>query len=339
MIEPDRELSALLARHWSIDAVLTEPARGTNNLMRIVHAAADPAGRPLGLIRVYQNLDLDRVRREHRLLDRLAGAGLPFRVPRLRPADDGRTVIETGTGPVSLIDWIDGDRPDLDRPEALRAAGRALGRLDAALADVPAAEAPFDWTTPDLALAGIDDGRIDALADAGLAAEQVAWLRDHAGPPPRPDGLPLQVIHEDFAASNLLAQGPPTVIAGVIDFEVAGRDLRANELAIALDQTGALDGPDWQQKTRALATGYGEAVRLEQAEITEQPRLIMGRTLGTVGWRTGRWLAGHDTLAEVADRIEAARTAERWLARNTTELVELLHEGLSGADLAVTLDQ
>lgn len=334
MIELERELSALLARHWSIDAVLTAPARGTNNLMRIVHRAADPAGTPLGLVRLYRNLDHDRVLREHRLLERLAGAGLPFGVPRLRPAEDGRTVIETEAGPVSLVDWIDGARPDLSRPEALRAAGRALGLLDAALADVPTEEAPFDWTSPDLALAGIDEGRIDALAAAGLAAEQVAWLRDHAGSPPRRAGLPLQVIHEDFGASNLLAAGPPTVITGVIDFEVAGRDLRANELAIALDQSGALDGPDWREKTLALATGYGEALRLDDAEIAEQPLLIMGRTLGTVGWRTGRWLAGHDTLEDVADRIEASRAAERWLAGNTAELVDLLHEGL-----AVTLDR
>ncbi|GAB3765116.1 phosphotransferase enzyme family protein [Microlunatus parietis] len=329
MIDLERELSALLARNWSIEAVLTAPARGTNNLMRIVHDAGEPTGRPLGLIRVYQNLDHDRVIREHRLLDRLAGAGLPFRVPRPRPAADGRTVIETEAGPVSLIDWIDGSRPDLDRPEALRAAGRALGRLDAALADVPAEAAPFDWTTPDLALAGIDDDRIDALVAAGLAAEQVAWLRDHSGPPPRRDGLPLQVIHEDFGASNLLAAGPPTVITGVIDFEVAGRDLRANELAIALDQSGALDGPDWREKSRALATGYGEALRLDDAEIAEQPLLIMERTLGTVGWRTGRWLAGHDSLEDVAERIEASRTAERWLARNAAELVDLLRRGLA----------
>lgn len=65
-------------------------------------------------------------------------------------------------------------RPDLDRPDALRAAGRATAELDAALVAIPAAEAPFDWLGPDLRRAALDRELITALATAGLPEQQVA---------------------------------------------------------------------------------------------------------------------------------------------------------------------
>jgi Ser/Thr protein kinase RdoA (MazF antagonist) len=318
----DDELLAFAAQHWSIaGAALTVPAQGTNNLIRIVST-----DRPVGTLRIYQNLDHDRVAREHRLLRRLAAAGLPYRVPRPWPSRDGATLIESSWGAISLNDWIDGHRPDLDRPDAARLAGRALAELDRALATVPPEDAPFDWLGPDLRLATIDQELVTALAAAGLPEDPAEWLRQRAVPPVREPDLPVQLIHGDAAASNLLVTEEPELgVSGILDFEVAGRDLRINDLVILLFQSGVLDGADWPAKTAALVGGYAEVITPEPAEIMIIPSLIAARALGTVGWRATRWRTGLDSVQDVADRITEARRTERWLDRHDNHLLDLLH--------------
>ncbi|WP_161605975.1 phosphotransferase enzyme family protein [Microlunatus speluncae] len=320
----DDELLALVARHWSIGpARLTGPQRGTNNLTRIV-----TTDRAVGVLRVYRNLDQERVAREHRLLARLASAGLPYRIPRPVPTGSGATLVASPWGAISLSDWIDGRRPDLERPGAARAAGRALARLDLALAAVPEPDAPFDWLGPDIGRATIDPGLVTALADAGLPGAQVAWLRQRTGPPARPAELPVQIIHCDFGASNLLVTDDDQ-LSGVLDFEVAGRDLRINDLAITLFQSGLLDGPDWPARTAELLIGYAEVITPDPAEIMIIPSLIAARALGTVGWRATRWRTGLDTLAEVSDRITEAQQTEHWLTHHRSDLLALLHHHLT----------
>jgi Ser/Thr protein kinase RdoA (MazF antagonist) len=322
MMPTDAELFALAALHWPIaGAVLTAPERGTNNLIRVVST-----DRPIGTLRIYQNLDHDRVLREHRLLQRLAAAGLPYRVPRPWPTGDGATLIESPWGAISLIDWIDGHRPELDRPDAARAAGRAMAELDRALTEVPAADAPFDWLGPDLALATIDPYLVSALADGGLPDDRAAWLRQRAVPPVRDPALPVQIIHCDPAASNLLVtEDPGLAISGILDFEVAGRDLRINDLVILLFQSGVLDGEDWPAKTAELVRGYAVVITPDPAEIMIIPSLIAARALGTVGWRATRWRTGLDSVQDVSDRIAEAQRTEHWLDRHQDELLSVLH--------------
>ncbi|GAB3762254.1 phosphotransferase enzyme family protein [Microlunatus parietis] len=317
----DDALLELVHRHWPVGEVrLRPPPRGTHNLTRIV-----VADRPIAVLRLYQTLDHDRVLAEHRLLARLAAAGLPFRVPTPRPTRDGATVIESRWGAVSLIDWIEGQRPDLGRDDTARAAGRALGRLDAALAGVPAKDAPFDWLSTDVGRAGLDHAMITALAAAGLPGDQVDWLHDHSGSPLGTANLPVQIIHCDVGAYNLLAIDDPAIrITGVIDFEFAGRDLRVFDLTILLYQSGYLHDPDWRTRTTALVGGYAEAVRLDPAEIMIIPELIMARALGAVGWRAGLWRRGAVSVEDVAARIPDAVRTERWIGRHRAELIDIL---------------
>lgn len=322
MAPTDDELFALAARHWPIaDAVLSAPGQGTNNLIRVVST-----DRPVATLRIYRNLDHDRVVREHRLLRRLAAAGLSFRVPRPWPTSDGVTLIESPWGPVGLLDWIDGRRPDLGHADAARAAGRALAELDQALAAVPVGDAPFDWLGPDLGVATIDLDLVAALADAGLARAQVEWLRARAVPPVRPPDLPVQVIHTDPAAGNFLVDDASGAkISGILDFEVAGRDLRINDLVSLLFQSTALDGPDWPATTAALAGGYAEVITPDPAEIMIIPSLIAARALGSVGWRATRWRTGLDAVSEVVTRITGAQRTERWLEHHGDHLLDVLH--------------
>jgi Ser/Thr protein kinase RdoA (MazF antagonist) len=75
--------------------------RGTNNQTLIVMNAD---GR--WVFRISKNLSAAQVRAEHRLLERLRRAGLPFRVPEPLPPLDGSTLVPAAAGPATLCRWI-----------------------------------------------------------------------------------------------------------------------------------------------------------------------------------------------------------------------------------------
>jgi len=166
----------LLGR-WGVarDAVLVAAERGSNNQSFVVTA---PGGR--WVLRISENLSLDEVRAEHRLLARLRGAGLPFEVPQPVTALDGRTVIATAAGPATLCRWIPGVRPDLADERAIEGFGRTLGLLSQALRPVPPADAPHDWRINPLRAhpdaPGIDE-LCRSLTDSGVREEQAALLQ------------------------------------------------------------------------------------------------------------------------------------------------------------------
>jgi len=49
-------------------------------------------------------------------------------------------------------------------------------------------------------------------------------------------GLPVQVVHGDVAASNLLADERSGEVTAVLDFEIAGAGLRVQDLVVGLKQ-------------------------------------------------------------------------------------------------------
>lgn len=316
---------ALLA-HWPIpaNAQLTAATHGTNNQTFVIRA-----GTVRWVLRISQNLKPAQVRAEHRLLARLRGAGLPFAVPEPLPTRAGDFLAETPAGPATVTKWLPGVRPDLSGEPALERFGRAAGQLSVALGRVPRQDAPHDWVTsaqvhpdvPDIAelcrelsSAGVDSELTRLLR----GFEQGAWLAGVGA------GLPVQVVHGDLAASNVLADERTGEVTAMLDFEIAGADLRVQDLVVGLMQSGALDTPDWQQRSAALARGYCDAQELADAEVAAVPELLLARAAGTVIWRAGRWRRGQASLRDVSDRLDRLADADAWLAAHGGELRELL---------------
>ena len=310
---PSEPLAKLLAR-WGIpaDATVVRTNRGTNNRTFLVTTG----DRRLAL-RISQNLTPAQVQAEHRLLARLARAGLPFAVPAPVPLPDGRTLADTPDGPATLREWIPGVRPDLSQETALERFGRAAADLSDALAAVPAQDTPNDWqggplqAPPDVAAlardliaAGLDAGRAEVLRD-GADRAATAW-----------DGiagrLPAQVVHADLAASNVLVSPDTGVVTGVLDFEMTGYWIRVIELTVALALSGATDGPDWPRRAAAVARGGSWGERLTAAELAAMPDLIVVRAAGSALWRASRWRRAQSSLAEVASRADVLAETLRW---------------------------
>jgi homoserine kinase type II len=316
----------LLGR-WGIpsDAGLSRTERGTNNTTIIISL-----NDARWVLRISQNLTAAQVAAEHRLLGRLSRAGLPFAVPEPVPALDGSTVIDTPSGPATVTRWLPGIRPDLADLTMLTRAGEALGQLDQALRDVPPPDAPHDWrranplevhpAVPDvLALcADLDAAGVDARPLLDAAIEVTRWWDSPRGQ------TPSQVVHGDFAASNMLADPATGAVTAVLDFEISGADLRAQDLVAALVQTGALDGPDWEDRVAALAAGYRTQVALTDEEIASIPPMVLWRAVGTVLWRAGRWRRGQDPLDLIADRVWHIARTEDWLAAHAPRLTAFI---------------
>jgi homoserine kinase type II len=318
---PSEPVAKLLAR-WGIPAgaavALTD--RGTNNRTLQV-----TAGDRRWSLRISQNLTPAQAQAEHRLLARLARAGLPFAVPAPVPLPDGSTVAGTPGGPATLCEWIPGVQPDLSQEAALERFGRAAAELSDALAAVPPQDTPNDWQggplqappdvaalARDLTAAGLDAKRARVLPDG--ADRAVAAWEGIAG------RLPTQVVHADLAASNVLVSPDTGAVTGVLDFEMAGYWIRAIELTVALALSGAAHGPGWPRRAAAVARGGAWAERLTAAELAALPDLIVVRAMGSMLWRAGRWRRGQSSLAEVASRLDVLAETLRWRTAEGGEL-------------------
>jgi homoserine kinase type II len=329
-----REATAGVLACWGIcgDVELSAPARGSNNQTVLV-----TQGRQRWVLRISQNLSADQVRAEHRLLARLRRQGLPFAVPEPVPTTTGDTVLETAEGPASLTRLINGIRPDLSREAALERVGVSLGQLTLALRDMPYQDAPQDWrggplaTLPDaiglgeleaeMTRAGVSPARTQLLR--AQAARADAWYESARG------RLAVQVVHGDVGASNVLVDATSGQVTGILDFEIAGPDLRIQDLVAALLLSGSLEGRRWQARATALGRGVASVSAPSPAEVGAVPDLLICRAVGSVLWRAARWRRGLSTLDDVVDRLDELAATTTFVSCFGPELCELLAPGPS----------
>jgi len=270
--------------------------------------------------RVYRNTaDPARVRDEHDLLARLAQQELPFRVPVPLKTSDGDTlaVLETADGPrlASLSERIPGEPAPLDVPNA-RLAGRALAQLDGAFGrlDLPVRQPATLRDVHPLVpepLAALDELDIGARADPVRAvldrviAEHDALVAS----------LPRQLIHGDFAFPNTLVEARK--VTGMLDFEFAGADHRAADVAGALYVIAVRSDPrqTWAVLDAFLA-GFRRSLEIDPLEAAAVPSLMLRRaSFGLVHW-IGRWRQGIAPRDEPLARVDRTTRFAAWLETN-----------------------
>ena len=309
-------------RSWAITPVETSRAvLGLNNDSFFVTAREGEY-----VARVYRNTaEHERVRYEHELLGRLAAEPLPFAVPAAVPTRGGDTlaVLETDDGPrlAALFVRIPGEPAGITLTTA-RLAGRALARLDDALTRVelpvraPAALDAVHPLVPDPRAAILGLGLDPATRDAVLGAFERVDLQHE----PLADALPWQIVHGDFAFPNLLVAGRR--VTGLLDFEFAGPDARAADLACALYITVVRGAErDRWALLDALADGYRRVLPLDPAELAALPALLLRRcAIGVVHW-IGRWRQGIVDLESARERPRRLVPFVRWLDEAAPQLV------------------
>jgi homoserine kinase type II len=307
-----------LTAPWRVEVL----GQGTNNLVVRIETTAGGY-----VLRMYGNhADEGRVEVELQILAALASQHLPFAVPSpvstRQSARYARIPTTDGEVLAVLTPWIAGDHPHDDDLVQAEAAGEALGRLDQALADVHLTEpeAVRTWRSfGDLAhchpLVPEPAEAIATLPVPDMLRQRLltryAWLTDRI--PALYARLPQQLMHEDYAPSNVLLQ--ETRVTGVLDFEFCARDVRAMDLTVALSWWPAqVLGTDNEWPIiRALTTGYARHVRLGADELTAIPVLYELRAYTSLIHRLGRYRQGLSPLAAVVARAQAALERADWL--------------------------
>lgn len=219
------------------------------------------------------------------LLDHLADKGLP--VPRAIRDRDGRQIQEVAGRPACLIEFLPG--VSVSHPTAAQAyaAGAALGRMHAALAD-------FTRERPNaLGLSGWHElaarcGRDLDHISAGLGervSEELAWLDQHW-----PRTLARSVIHADLFPDNVLMRGD--AVSGMIDFYFACSDLRAWDVAVTHSAwCFENDGTGFHtDRAAGIIAGYEDTFGLSAMERAAFPALARGSCLRFLLTRAWDWL-------------------------------------------------
>jgi homoserine kinase type II len=315
---------AILDTVWGLPSPWrAEPlAHGTNNQMVRVETAA---GRYV--LRIYSNrTDAGKVGIELQILAALQAQHLPFAVPTAIPTREGarcaRIPTTSGESLAVLTTLIPGEHPRDDDLAQAEAAGEALSWLDDALARVRLTEqeaALLRGSFGDLEhchpLVPDPPAAIATLPVPEATRQRLlaryAWLMD--GIPDLYARLPQQIVHEDYAPSNMLMQS--TRVTGVLDFEFCTRDVRAMDLTVALSwwPVRVLGTGDEWPIIQAFTTGYARHVTLDAAEIAAIPLLYELRAYTSLIHRLGRHRQGLSPLAAVIDRAEAALERADWL--------------------------
>jgi homoserine kinase type II len=293
---------------------------------------------------------------EVKLLEHLRRAGYPVpRVISTRWGDAFFSLGGTRHGPYVLVtEWIPGRPYESGNPAHLREAGRALARYHQAVGDFSARFRPegrpvlaaLEWNGPSVlaTFAGIADPILDAGGRQRLTrACSYLWsqfLRVPEALAGVQATLPQLVIQASFGRSALIYDGD--AVAGVVDYDRAGYDLRALDLVYAVNAFARVEDPDSHhahggldvELCAGLMAAYAELEPLAPAELEALPLVFRAWRLEKVMSTTMKFLRRHEVhgarggaVEKIVDVAETEADRLRWLEEQ--ELA--LHGALSGS--------
>lgn len=302
----NRTSDALCAAYGLAAPIALLPLRGGVNNTNYRLESGD---RRFFLKRYATTGDAESLNYEHQLLTWLATQSLPFAVPAPHPSVSGATLVQVDSALWGLFAWLPGapPQPTVGQAEAF---GYALGTLHHALALFPRTSRPgmapygrLKRVHPAVPDPEQLDQYLPELAGAPDAVEVLAWwnrkmrvVQAFVDGPYRQ--LPWQVIHGDVAFANSLFVGDG--LTALLDFEFAGPDARAMDLAAAIHALLRHAPVDVMLPLiQALLRGYQRVTMFTEAERAALPELIRLRgAVGTIWW-VGRHLAAHQPQAAI----------------------------------------
>ena len=219
------------------------------------------------------------------IADHLQGGEVP--IPAVFRTGEGEAVRTLMGRPACLYRFCDGISPAVPMPGQARAAGEALGRLHARLADFAGTRRNALDTAGWRAIANGLGPALDTIEPGLRAIVARALDRVEGG---WPTGLPTGTIHADLFPDNVLMLGD--WVTGVIDWTFACTEVRAFDLAVAhgawaFDAGGGQFDP---AVGRSLVAGFDSAVGLSAAERAALPLLAQGAALRFLLTRAHDWL-------------------------------------------------
>lgn len=333
MLHKKTYIDEVLAHFFPSGSWVTKVGKsGANNTTRFVSVGDDQY-----VLRIYEtHQDEVKVEYEHGILIALAEMPLTFSIPMPVTSLDGRTIVRSRDGKLAgLFRYLDGTNPTLDELPEIHSFGRSVGQLSASLAQVQINQRPaykpyyeIENTHPRCSLQDILNfcqfppiEFSEQTADLLVISEQLTSFMEQAATLRQ---LPHQLVHGDLNASNVLVNEEGTVSA-VLDFEFVTKDLRVMEMAVCLSdfiQPSEEAERIWA-KMDAFLSGYGQTIKLTEAEIEAIPVLIQLRSLDVFIHFLGRYLDHVSTIDIVQEYIEKSAERCKWITDNKNHLITL----------------
>jgi Ser/Thr protein kinase RdoA (MazF antagonist) len=265
-----------------------------------------------------KTLMTEDVRWMHGFLARLARTG--FRAPRPLPCFGGMSWTADGDAFWQVVSYVPGHAVGWEAAPPMEEIGALLGRYHAAARQVDVSSQrptalPLGQVPAVLLSHKMDKVPPDRASVIRQLAAQLARDLDEVG------GLATDrvVIHGDFTNDNVIADGAPPAVTGVIDFALAHVETAFADIGYGLWRSGR---PHEQadhldvRRVRRFVRGYASTVRISPDEAAVVPLYLRGRGLQMIAKRvragrneTGmlaqvQWLTANARL--VGDAVAAA---------------------------------
>ncbi|HEX2755227.1 MAG TPA: phosphotransferase [Candidatus Limnocylindrales bacterium] len=249
---------------------------------------------------------------QHRVMDRLAGAGVPCQ--RAIRTTAGREIVDIGSdgSPIlaRLLGWLPG-RPLAAIPSAHRSSalltdlGRTMGRTAAALDgfDHPAAHRRFHWSAEQSL--EVIAAHAPAITDPDRVALLDRWRRRLEPLAAILPALRHGVIHNDANDHNVLVADDGASISGLLDLGDAVWSVVVNELAVACAYA-ALGDADPVATIETVRSGFEEALPLADDERDLLVELVALRLATSVA------LSAHQSSLAPDDPYLTVSEAPAW---------------------------
>jgi homoserine kinase type II len=338
MILENAYIDDILSHYFPRDSWVTWVGQsGSNNTTRFVSVHDEKY-----VLRIYQtHQDEDKVKYEHTILLALMEKMLPFSIPKLVVTHVGDTIVRTKDGKIAgLFRYLPGVNAVLDKFEEIHSFGKTAGLLSVFLANVQINQFPayrpyyeIDSTHPNCSLPDIlsfcmnpPSGFSEQTSELLVISEHITHFMELV---PTLMQLPHQLVHGDLNASNILVN-QAGIVSAVLDFEFVTNDLRVMELAVCLSDFihPSEDETITWPKIEAFLTGYGESLKLTEAEVNAVPVLIQLRSLDVFIHFLGRYWDQVNSIEIVKEYIQKAAIRCKWLTANKDKLITSCKQNL-----------
>lgn len=272
---------------------------------------------------------------EHSLLTFLQHTELPFSIPVPIHAACGETLISIEVDGqllmIALLPRLVGQVMNRRNLSQIQSAGSALAKLHDQLAKFDPqgrlAQLPFWGELAQIHPRVSDPLAIPQMLSLGLEEQQQLGqlLKETIEVAPHLyKMLPIQTIHADYIAPNILVESDRVV--GILDFEYATRDLRLLDYLSSLDQFASFP---WKEVrfgdiVQAFSTGYRVCSSLTKAEMESAISVWQLQRASSLIYWTGWMIEGKGNRHKVIDAVLETLRFETWLKFNQKTLLNAL---------------
>ncbi|GIP31660.1 phosphotransferase [Paenibacillus sp. J2TS4] len=291
------------------------------------------------IARIYDShsKNVERLKFEIELMSFLEQQNLSFQVPGFVTSKRKENFVQLSNGQLgSIVNFIEGEAPDLSRDSDVKEYGRSVGELSKALSHFAT-----ELIQPEIKF--YDLNSLHPLCNERSVSQfferppfdidnnhfRLLMNTYHSIPKYRSglDRLPKQIIHHDLLIFNLLIDRELRKMNGILDFDFASNDVRALELAICLNHLLQTKDSDFSN-VEIFLEEYSRSMELTNEEIQWIPYLMQMYYVSLLCIYIGQHYSGRDIVEYFQFILNQWVIRRQWMGQHEIELVKILKSKL-----------